>query len=302
MRFISAGLRFDENGGMRWVLAAIFVLAAAPAARAQEAADIRVRCPDLAAAERDELAARLALALRAAGDDAPRSLLVACDEDGVSMGWDAPPLELMRVSRRFGTVEDVLDAVDARLARGRTPPPPEPPVVGYEPSRGHRVFRTGGLGIGGTLEPLPFGVSAGPRWDVAVATGAFAINLGEAVRFGGVSGKPYSTFGFQLDFGLSWGAPFDPDAWFGARAGGGVEWFSVHDNDETIGTLTHSAPIFSLGPRVATEVGGLSLWFGVDGVLRPAPQTFGSPVDVALPRWSGTLSVGGVLLVDEIAR
>jgi hypothetical protein len=289
---------------MRWGLAAVFVLTAAPRVNAQESTDIRLQCPSLGATEREELAARLALALRAAGGAAPRSLLVACDDTEVSLAWDAPPLELVRVPVRFGTVEDVLDAVDARLAGSKEPtaPTPELPVHAYEPTPGRRVFRTGGLGIGGTLEPLPFGVSAGPRWDVAVAAGAIAINLGEAVRFGGVSRTPYSSFAFQLDFGLSWGAPFDPDAWFGAHAAGGAEWFSVHGADEDIGTRTHAAAIFSMGPRVATEVGGLSLWLGLDGVLRPAPQSFGSPVNVELPRWSGSLSVGGVLLVDEITR
>lgn len=290
-----------KMGRMRG-LAPLFVLLLLTApARAESTAEVRIQCPGLTREERDELSARLSLALRAGKDKSPRSVLVACDGPEVSIAWNAPPLELLRVRHKLGVVEDVLEAVDARLSK-RPVPLPEPAIEDYEPTPGRRVFRTGGLGLGAIAEPLPFGLSLGPRWDVAVAAGALAVNLGESVRFGKVDTGPYSSFGFQLDFGLSWGAPFDPDAWFGARAGAGVDWFSIHGEREDVGTRTHSALMLSLGPRVATEAAGLSLWLGLDAVVRPNPQEFGAPVNVTLPRWSGALSVGAVLLVDDLER
>ena len=277
------------------------------------AAEIDFDCARLDAKAKDELSARVRLALRSA-EFPPRSLLVACDAERAWIVWDGPPLELLQVDPDGSLVERALDTIEKRLREGPARPSSKPRGDAHgsvrwghdeptwekpasrasEPSPRHE-HATGGLGVGmsGEYSAKPLRPSVGPRLDVGVGWRNFSFQLGESARFGKSAGGD-STFFYDISFGGGWGAPFARELPVGAVLSMGVEWFNVASH-------TVSSGIGSLGLRAALPVGPLSLCIGVDGRFRFKSQYIGETVDVLVPRFSVLGLVEGVLLVDPMA-
>lgn len=291
---------------------ATFLVASGICASAQ-AAEIDMDCPRLDAKAKDELSARVRLALRSA-EFPPRSLLVACDAERAWIVWDGPPLELLQVDNDGSLVERALDTIERRLREGPARPAPKPRPKPKKPARwGHdeptfekpaprpvepsprHEHATGGLGLGMSGEYLkePLQSCYGPRLDVGVGWRAFSFQLSESARFGRTV-RDDSTFFYDISFGAGWGAPFARELPVGAIVSTGVEWFNVASH-------TVSSGIASVGLRGALPFGPLALSIGVDGRFRFASQYVGETVDVSTQRFSVLGLVEGVLLVDPMA-
>lgn len=297
-------------------IAAIAVASSRPA----WAADISFDCSRLDPRENEELAARLRLALRPSAAP-PGAILIACDEKRAWVVWNGPPLELVHVKEDGSLIEGVLDAIEARVAKGPltepTPAPaqpaepprslespkpspnelpnlqpePRPPVASYKP-----YDPIGGLGVGGTVElgSDALNASAGPRLDVALGLGVFWAGFEESARFGSTKDGD-SAFLYDLELTLGAGAPFAPDYPFGVVLGSGVEWFNVENTVRT--------GVATLGLRGALSVDPIALSLGIDGRMRFSPPETGTDTgQIRLPRYALLFTLSGVLRLEPLLR
>lgn len=302
------------------VLAIFLALAslAGPAEAGSGGPVVKITCDRLGEEQADELASRIHLTLAAGRGESelPRTLVVACDDAQLWVIWDGPPAEILRVAPGPSSTEAVVEAVEARLRRGPPPPPPDPeqPRPGPEARavpapdsaserrtpRLARHFTHGGVSLGTHTEvlPPPFSPVVGARLDVGVGiAGALAFVLSESARFGSAPAGP--TFGYDMNAGVAWGAPFDTLHELGARASLGVDWVSSRSTD---GTASRSTGVAELGVTGALYSRDYALWLSVGSRYRMKPQTFGSPTDLELPHFSAFVALGGAVLVDVSRR
>jgi len=295
----------------RWAQVATF-LAMTSICAVAGASEIDLACGRLGAEQADELRARVKLILRSA-EEAPRSILVACDAGRAWVVWNAPPPELIDATGEGALVESLLDAIERR-ARGERPARPHPakprpraiPTSPHEtptweqpvkrPEPPPPLVESGGIGVALAAELLAGKLSpaVGPRLDIGVGWGPWSLQLMESARFARTDLGQSSLF-YDLGAGVGWGAPFSRQHPVGAVVSGGSEWFNVKGHTVTTGFA-------SLGARAALPVGALSLALGLEGRLRFAPQYVGEVIDIKVPRWSGLLFLEGVLLVEPAPR
>ena len=273
----------------------------------------RRRLPRLDAKQSEELRARVRLALRTAGR-APRSLLVACDEERAWVVWDGPPLELLPVKGDANLVEATLDTLEIRAREGppsratdtapegtgpKPPATPSParevPIFVHMPPapQPERPVAAGGAGVGFSFEYLGSNLdpASGPRLDLGVGWGPWYVTLGESARFTSKSGEGLMLF--DLGGGFGYGAPFTPGRLLGASLTSGMEWFSIGSHSESTGIAT-------LSLRLAPELDSFAIAVGVDARVRFNPEYIGQTVDAAPPRWSGLLVIEGVLWAEPV--
>jgi len=299
---------------------------------AQGVPDVDVSCKRLEPEQADEFLARVRLVLRAARPDAlPLGVKAECSEDEAWILWKADAAsERLSVEASPNLVEGFLDAVEERLSKGSEPAskpddaaaaPGEtkrsalelPPFERVRPRpesnggvRGGAARNTrpsvGGLGFGlvGERWPAPVEIGIGPRVEVAVGSGAFALVLCETLRLG--VGADFNTLAFDTQGGVSWGAPFAPDYSVGLLLLGGAEWFSVFGGSGPNSLQTESTGTLMLGGRVANRTGGVALWAGLDALYRFEDLGFDQPFDAELARFTVLGSLGVLLLVDSGSR
>lgn len=266
------------------------------------ATGIEVDCERLSDKDAEELSARARLTVREAAK-LPKSLLFACDVDHAEVVWNGPPLELIRVKNDGNLLEAFLDALDLRVRgkikpkKSRVPKPTPGETPSWDdkappPPRATPAGPNGGFGAGVATHFVHTAMTPmiGPRLDVALGKNPFALVIWESARLGRARDQ-FSTFMFDLGTGATWGAPFNAGYPVGAVAGIGIEWFSLNSSTQSSGYGT-------LGLRGALTLEPLSLWLGVDGRMRFAPQYVGEQVDIRLPRYDMMLSIGVVLLVE----
>jgi hypothetical protein len=310
----------------------LFLLGTASSAGA---AEVNFRCDRLSPAQIEELAARMRILLRAVDPDkAPRTVTLVCDAAGNRLEWQGPPDEKLPVDDQPGLVEGALDALESRLTQTKSQEkseaasPPSKPAAGPPPtpasplelppglggSEGprdraqrappkRRPAAVGGLDLGMTFEslPEPLGAALGPRLHVGVGTGALAVVLGETLRLD--TEAPFNALLFDVQAGVSLGAPYAPDYRVGAALLVGWEWLSAFGEGEGPNSLqTDSSPTLSLGVRGSLRSGVYSPWLGIDGIYRIDPPSLGAPFAAHTQPLSVMVSIGVVLLVESSRR
>ncbi len=285
----------------RLVLFAI-VLASSRAAATQ----VDARCSRIAPEDRPELVARARLTLRAV-QSPPAEVRVECDAAHAVVVWVGPPEERLAVDERDGLVEGVLAALERRAAappraassRDDGEPVSDPVSAVVTPTGGSGApdvlapLSPGGLGLAAMAASWSrrAGVGTGGRLDVGVGLGHVVPTASEQLQAG--VGGDVAPVCFTTAIGVGAGAPWYADRHFGASALVGVEWLS------NAGTRQIAASaVLDLGLRAASARGPFAYWVGADARLRAAPEAFGDPVNIQLPRLSLLVSVGAVLLVD----
>lgn len=277
------------------------------------ATEVRVGCDRLSREQQEELRARISLTLRA-GDAPPESIWVACDDAGVWVTWVGPPSEVLEVAAGESVIDGVIAAVERRLAappatpptaredEARKPPPRAARAASrqVDPVPRRRLFRVGGLGLSLSSELLtaPLAPTFGPRLDVGVGMGPIWFSFQEAFRYG--SAEPdFQTESIDVALGLGFGAPFDRKWPFGVAAFAGADSFIVHTGRRNVGSATLSSGVAGVGARGAVTLGEFALFAVLDGRYRFAPQSFGSPIDLDLPRFALNAGLGCALLIVE---
>ena len=312
--------------GRRAGWAALSLLAASSAARAQSATELLVDCPALRPAQADEFRARARLLINSnRAGRRPLRVQLHCTAQSIRLLLDATGV--VPVDRRQGIVEGALDALEAALERRSTaanagqasshadtrrarhtaPParaepqrdvssgsPEQSATRPRERSAGRvRPWAIGGLGLGLELEPLPapLDFDMGPRLDVALGAGRVALVASEALRLA-VGPEPGAKL-LDARAGVGYGAPFASGAHWGAIAQVGLQWLVLPGRDQTLQTHT-----LGLAVRSATELGPTNVWLGLDGMLRTSPQRSENGTLIALSSASLVLCVGGFFVAE----
>lgn len=300
------------------------VLFAGLLARPVGATELFSECPLLSDEEVQELDARLQLLMRAHADEAPTRVVVRCAGDALRVSVEGERTMDENVDASAGRVDGVLDAVERVLARraavtsDSTATEPtlsteaassgaelapkatdstQPKRLEPLPPREHRD--AGGVGLGLTTEYAfpPIGTLLGPRLDLAVGRGPYAVSLAETLRFSSARGRQLLDFDVMAGFGF--GAPYVGTHDFGAHLGVGVEWLSAGIDRRR---LTDSSPIAQLSVLTAWPLGWVTLWASIDVRARFQTLSLDDPIDAKLPRFTPLLSIGGLVLADVGSR
>jgi len=275
-------------------------------------AAIVVHCPAAPPAVTAELQTRVD-ALLANTPMSSATLGLDCDLSGTWLVW-------VDGSRAFvdqgpGLVEGVVKLIEGRLAYDRyaashppvTPaaidqgtgpnlevPPDDDEVTPTAPKRRSRGTE-GGVGVA-TMAELWSGTSAvgiGPRLDVSVGPpGPVAIVIGEGMLFGLGSSGPAQVTMFDLQAGVSFGAPFKTRRGFGGVLMLGAERISASNAATDVSGLWEWTAIVNLGGRASVQLESANIWFGADAIFRTSEFDTGSSSPVHIPTTSFLLSIG----------
>jgi hypothetical protein len=292
-------------------------------------ASVEVSCARLTAAGRAELQARARLLLIGAGLDAAK-VRVECGPSTAQLVWvDGSSSSIDEGS---GLVEGTLDAIETRIADAKKaaaaktapsapaavaapavvepPPASEParaaPDVGS--SRGPAAPESasprdsaepeleGGVALASVMEYWPGSIIVGPRLDVGLATGRrIAFVISEGTRFGFGSPDLGQLMVFDLQAGAAFGAPYQGRTAVGVVLLFGSERLAVSSSRFAAGGVWTWSATASLGLRGSVAMGPLDAWFGIDGLLRSTTIGTDGPAGVAIPTFSGLISVGAFL-------
>lgn len=292
------------------------LLLSAPAAA--KGGHVENRCPRLSAGDYEELDARVLLLVESEGGSSDLPAVV-CTATGAWVEWGGQRFDVVG---RGALVDEVVDIVEAQLhaaerqadadpktaeasavaagepmlQRGNGPAPAPPATAQPADPIAKRAedARGGGISAGFETELVSdsIGIAMGPVFDFAASVGPILLGGREAFRF--------TTQGRQvvlMDFegALAYGAPFNPDARFGAVARLGAEWMVAYPEGNSGQAAV--APVAELGLRVAHSFGLVGLWFGIDGRMRMQSLSLQSRGKLATNDVSGSLTIG-VVFVD----
>lgn len=279
---------------------------------------VQNRCPRLSRAAYDELDARVLLLVESEGGSAQLPAVV-CTPDGAWVEWAGQRFPIVG---RASLVDEVVDIVENQLhgaerkadadpktteasavaagqpmlQRGAGPPPAPPASVQRADPAALRAVdaRGGGISAGFETELVSddIGLAIGPAFDFAGSVGPLLLGGREAFRFTS-SGRQVVFMDFEG--AVAYGAPFNPDARFGAVLRFGAEWMVAYPEGNS-GQAT-VAPIADLGLRLAHSFGHVGLWFGVDARMRLSPLTLQSRGKLVANDVSGSFTIG-VAFVD----
>jgi hypothetical protein len=287
------------------------------------AATVDIQCPRLVDPARGELEARARLFLTSA-DMESATIGLECDANNAWLVWTDGTKTLIdpRTNLVEGTLDAIEDRIArAKRASSRAggpgagaagasggegpagaedasptkPPtsadtPPEEASLRAPPAPLERsgIDLEGGVGLALLSEFWTGAYSAGvgPRLDVGVGVGRkLAIVISEGARFAVGSGSSGQMMAFDLQAGLSYGAPYQIRSGFGAVFFVGAERLAA-------GALWVWSATASLGARASIATGPLDAWFGIDGMLRSDTIETGQPRAAAVPHLSAILSIG----------
>jgi hypothetical protein len=302
-------------------VAMALALAVASGARAARASSVNVRCERVAEPARGELQARARLLLLGAGLHDAR-VFVDCDAAGAWLVWvDGGKT---RIDETSGIVEGVLDAIENRLhpSTAAAPPaipapqapvlaaPPKPKVDPPSPSASRSAVMDddsvegptkrsadtsfeGGISLASRMEIWPGSVLLGPDLEVGLGIGKkFAFVIGEGGRFGVGRGDAGHVIVFDLEAGLSYGAPYQVRTGFGAVLLAGAERIAISNDNLSGGGAWAWSALAILGLRASASLGSFDGWIGVDGLVRSTTFETGDPGGLAVPSATAMLSLG----------
>jgi hypothetical protein len=275
-------------------LAAGACLALAPGVCRAEAGHVDNRCPRLSPADYDELDARVLLLLKAEPDG--RALpAVVCTGRRAYVEWNERRYEIVGRAPLVDEAVDIIEGLlhdDARRAEadpraveegavqagqpmlergaGAAPAPPAA-TRRADPVAAHaRDARGGGISLGMELD-LPgasIGPAIGPAFDFGASVGPILLGGREAIRFTTSPSRRQLSF---MDFqgSIAYGAPFNPDRFWGLVARFGAEWMIAYPEGNS--SQANVVPMLDLGARAAHNFGLVSIWLGLDVHIRLEP-------------------------------
>ncbi len=279
---------------------------------------VQNRCPRLSRAAYDELDARILLLVESEGGSA-RLPAVVCTPDAAWVEWAGQRFPIVG---RASLVDEVVDIVENQLhgaerkadadpktteasavaagqpmlQRGVGPPPAPPASVQPADPVALRAVdaRGGGISTGFETELVSdeLGLAIGPAFDFAGSVGPLLLGGREAFRF---TSKGRQVVFMDFQGAVAYGAPFNPDARFGAVLRFGAEWMVAYPEGNS-GQAT-VAPVADLGLRLAHSFGLVGLWFGVDARMRLSPLSLQSRGKLVANDVSGSFTIG-VAFVD----
>ena len=252
-------------------------------------AHVENRCSRLSIADYEELDARIQLLLKSERSEGPPPAVV-CNAQSAWVEWNG---QRFAITGRAPMVDEVVDIVEGQLhddersaeanpksaedravaagqpmlEAGAGAPPPPPPVAQPAAPRAARATDARGGGVSISIEnelpggSLPYAI--GPAIDFGAFAGPLLIGGREAFRLT-TSGRQLALMDFEGSVGI--GAPFNPDARFGAVLRFGAEWMVAYPEGNSGQAAV--TPEVDLGARVAHNFGWVGLWFGVDGRYR----------------------------------
>ena len=119
------------------------------------------------------------------------------------------------------------------------------------------------MGIETELPSDTVSVASGPAFDFGSSVGPLLLGGREAFRVTLPSGK---LLFMDFEGAVSYGAPLNPDALFGAVLRFGAEWMVAYPEGNSGQAAV--TPVAELGVRVGHSFGLVGLWFGVDARFR----------------------------------
>lgn len=279
-----------------------------------EPSHVENRCPRLSTGAYEELDARVLLLLKSAGGARPLPAVI-CNDVGSWVQWGGRHFDILG---RAPLVDEVVDIVEAELhgtdasakaaedsavaagepvlERGAGAAPPLPPTVQPADRLAVRPADARGGGISAAIESElvsdHIGIATGPAFDFGTSVGPVQLGGREAFRFT-FAKRQVAMMDFEASFG--YGAPFNPDAWFGAVLRFGAEWMVAYPSGNSGQAAV--APVVTLALRVGHSSGLVGWWFGTDVRFRPIQLGLHSTDSLVASDVSGSLSLG-VAFVD----
>jgi len=292
------------------------------------ATELTAACQRLTPARERELNARARLLILSQSSDArpraPELVHVGCNTSRAWLVWDGTS-QPTAIDERHGLIEGVLVAIEHRLAQASREPTPvrdiQPDATSapdgatdvdsgrareaaradtsasdWDIEAHHRQTGTGGLGLGFGAEPWPSPATQGlgPRFDLGVGAAGFAFHMIEAVRFGAAG--EYALAQFETQLGANYGAPFRATDRWGAGLALGRDWWTTTTDVPDV--QTDASWLATARLQVAQHFGPVSTWLGPELRFRFNPPRLPPPVAAHLARWSVSLTLGCVYLVD----
>ena len=272
------------------------------------------RCPQLSTPAYEELDARVLLLLKSDGSARPLPAVV-CNDVGSWVEWDGKRFDILG---RAPIADEVVDIVEAELHQGDASSkatedsavaagepmlnagsgsaPPLPSTVRPSDRTAVRAADARGGGISAAFEgegvSNSVGIATGPAFDFGSSVGPILLGGREAFRFT-YAKRQVALMDFEASAG--YGAPFNPDARFGAVLRFGAEWMVAYPEGNSGQAAV--VPIVDFGVRVAHSFGLVGLWFGVDARVRTQQLTLHSTDSLVAGDVTGSLSLG-VAFVD----
>ncbi len=280
------------------------------------AGDLHVenRCPRLSSSAYEELDARVLLLLKSEAS-APPLPAVVCTDAGAWVEWNGKRFNILG---RAPIADEVVDIVEAELhdpdanakaaedsavaagqpllERGGGSAPELPSTVQPADRKAIRAVDARGGGISAAVESElvsdQIGIATGPAFDFGTSVGPVLLGGREAFRFT-FAKRQVAMMDFEASFG--YGAPFNPDAWFGAVLRFGAEWMVAYPSGNSGQAAV--VPVATLGLRVGHSSGLVGWWFGTDIRMRPIQLALHSSDTLVVSDISGSLSLG-IAFVD----
>jgi hypothetical protein len=272
------------------------------------------RCPQLSMSAYEELDARVLLLLKGAGAARPLPAVV-CNDIGSWVEWggrrfdilgrapiadevvDIVEAELHRADASAKAAEDAaVDAGEPMLQRGGGTAPPLPSTVQPADRIALRPADARGGGISAAAETElvsdSIGIATGPAFDFGSSVGPLLLGGREAFRFT-FAARQVALMDFEASIG--YGAPFNPDALFGAVLRFGAEWMVAYPEGNSGQAAV--VPVIDFGLRVGHSSGLVGWWLGADARFRTQPLGLHSTDSLVASDVSGSFSLG-VAFVD----
>ncbi len=277
-------------------------------------AHVENRCPKLSASAYEELDARVLLLLKSEGGAQPLPAVV-CTDDGEWVEWRGKRFTIMG---RAPIADEVVDLVEAELhdpdlsakatedsavaagepvlERGAGSAPALPSTT--QPSSRMAIraadARGGGLSAAAESELVSdqIGWATGPAFDFGTSVGPIFLGGREAFRFT-FAERQVAMMDFEASLG--YGAPFNPDKWFGVVLRFGAEWMVAYPSGNSGQAAV--VPLVSAGLRLGHNAGLAGWWVGTDVRFRPNQLALHSTNSLVASDVSASLSLG-IAFVD----
>jgi hypothetical protein len=263
-------------------LVGVALVALSPAAALAKAGHVENRCPKLEPTQYEELDARVQLLFKAQG--IARALpAIICTKDYSWVEWEGEKFDILGRGPIADEVVDILErhlepqdkndedsqtpAGQPALQRGSGSSPRPPPKVQRADPLALRPSdaRGGGVTVGIETE-IPsdtVGFATGPAFDFGSSVGPLLFGGREAFR---VTVPNNNLVFMDFEGAVSYGAPLNPDALFGATLRFGAEWMVAYPEGNSGQAAV--TPVVELGLRLGHSFGLVGLWFGLDARFR----------------------------------
>ncbi len=240
---------------------------------------------------------------------------VVCNDIGSWVEWGGKRFDILGRAPIADEVVDIVEAelhgpdaiwkanVDSAVAagepvleRGGGTAPPLPSTVQPADRTALRPADARGGGISAAYEAElvsdSVGVATGPAFDFGSSVGPILLGGREAFRFT-FAKRQVVLMDFEASVG--YGAPFNPDALFGAVLRFGAEWMVAYPEGNSGQAAV--VPVIDFGLRIGHSSGLVGWWIGADARFRTQPLGLHSTDSLVASDVSGSLVVG-IAFVD----